>query len=190
MSKNPVNPCKVITGEARLCYPHVWEPFAMNGEKLKYSCCAVIPKTDIPTVEGIRKAVESAYRAGEAKLKGNGKSVPPLSAIRLPLRDGDLERPDDPAFAGMWFLNANSDQKPGIVDLDTNPILDRDEVYPGCYVRLSLNFYAYNFNGNRGIGCGLNHIQKVRDGERLGSRSSAASDFGGLDDDDVEDFLA
>ena len=190
MSNKPVNPNKVITGkDTRLCYPHVWEPFAMDGDKLKYSCCAAIPKTDTETVEKIRRATEAVYKAEEAKLKGSGKSVPPLSAIRVPLRDGDLERPDDPAFAGMWFINAKSDHAPGIVGLDCSPILDRNEVYPGCYCRVSLSFYAYNFNGNRGIACGLNNIQKVRDGERLGNRSSAEDDFGGLDDGD-EDFLA
>ena len=195
-NNKPVNPCKAITGEdTRLCYPHVWEPYARDGEKQKYSCCAVFPKTDLETVEKVKNATEAAYREGEAKLKGSGKSVPPITAIRVPLRDGDLERPDDPAFAGMWFINAKSDHAPGIVDMNCEPILDRDEVYPGCYCRISLSFYAYNFNGNRGIACGLNNLQKVRDGERLGSHSSAADDFGGLGNGDRrigadEDFLA
>ena len=190
-NNKPVDPCKAITGEnTRLSYPHVWEPFAMNGDKLKYSCCAVFPKTDADTVERVRKATEAAYKAGEAKLKGSGKAVPPLSAIRVPLRDGDLERPDDPAFAGCWFINAKSDHAPGIVDTSCSPIMDRDEVYPGCYCRISLSFYAYNFNGNRGIACGLNNIMKVRDGERLGSRSSAADDFGEFAGGATEDFLA
>ena len=190
-NNKPVNPCKVITGEdTRLCYPHVWEPFAMDGDKLKYSCCAAIPKTDTETVEKIRRATEAVYKAEEAKLKGSGKSVPPLSAIRVPLRDGDLERPDDPAFAGMWFINANTDRAPGIVGPDCSPILDRSEVYSGCYCRFSLSFYAFNSNGNRGIACGLNNLQKVRDGEHLGGRVSAEVEFAGLDDDDDEDFLA
>ena len=188
-NKKPENPCKVITGkDTRVCYPHVWEPFGTNGDKPKYSLCAVIPKTDTETVARIRKATEAAYRAGESALKGSGKTVPPLSAIRVPLRDGDLERPDDPTFAGMWFINAKSDHAPGIVDADCNPILDRNEIYPGCYCRVSLNLYAYSFNGNRGIACGLNNLQKTRDGEHLGSRSSALEDFGALEDD-AEDFL-
>lgn len=186
----PVNPCKVITGkDTRVCYPHVWEPFATNGDKPKYSLCAVIPKTDTATVEKIRRATEAAYHAGEATLKGSGKSVPPLSAIRVPLRDGDLERPDDPAFTGMWFINAKSDHAPGIVDQDCNPITDRNEVYPGCYCRVSLGFYAYSFNGNRGIACGLNNLQKIKDGEHLGSRTSPVEDFG-APEDDAADFLS
>ena len=191
MSKNSPNPCKVITGkDTRLSYEHVWEPASINGGNPKYSVCAMIPKTDTLTVEKLRKAIDAAYREGESKLKGSGKSVPPMSAIKNPLRDGDLDRPDDPAYAGMWFVNANTDRAPGIVDLDCNPVLDRSEVYSGCYCRVSLTFYAFNSNGNRGIACGLNNLQKVRDGEHLGGRMSAEAEFAGLDDDDDEDFLA
>ncbi len=191
MSKNSVNPCKVITGkDTRLSYEHVWEPASINGGNPKYSVCAMIPKSDTVTVDKIRKAIDAAYREGEGKLKGSGKSVPPMSAIKNPLRDGDLDRPDDPAFAGMWFVNANTDRAPGVVDLSCNPVLDRSEVYSGCYCRVSLTFYAFNSNGNRGIACGLNNLQKVRDGEHLGGRISAEVEFAGLDDGDDEDFLA
>ena len=191
MSKNSVNPCKVITGkDTRLSYEHVWEPASINGGNPKYSVCCMIPKSDSVTVEKVRKAIEAAYREGEGKLKGSGKNVPPMSAIKNPLRDGDLDRPDDPAFAGMWFVNANTDRAPGIVDLDCNPVLDRGEVYSGCYCRVSLTFYAFNSNGNRGIACGLNNLQKVKDGEHLGGRVSAEVEFAGLDDDSDEDFLA
>ena len=191
MSKNSVNPCKVITGkDTRLSYEHVWEPVSINGGNPKYSVCAMIPKTDTVTVEKLRKAIDAAYREGEGKLKGSGKSVPPMSAIKNPLRDGDLDRPDDPAFAGMWFVNANTDRAPGVVDLNCNPVLDRSEVYSGCYCRVSLTFYAFNSNGNRGIACGLNNLQKVKDGEHLGGRMSAEAEFAGLDDEDDEDFLA
>lgn len=191
MSKSPVNPCKVITGkDTRISYAHVWEPASINGGNPKYSCCAVWPKADDVTTRKVKAAIEAAYHEGEGKLKGNSKAVPPMSAIKLPLRDGDLERPDDPAFAGMWFVNANTDRAPGVVDADCNPILDRSEVYSGCYCRVSLTFYAFNSNGNRGIACGLNNLQKVRDGEHLGGRVSAEEEFAGLDDDDDEDFLA
>ena len=178
-----VNNCKVISGkDSRLTYEHVWEPVSINGGNPKYSTGVLIPKTDAETVGKIRKAIEAAYHEGESKLKGSGKTVPPMSAIKLPLRDGDLERPDDPAYAGMWFVNANTDHAPGIVDLACNRILDRSEVYSGCYCRVSLSFYAFNSNGNRGIACGLNNIQKVRDGEPLGGRISAEAEFAGLED--------
>lgn len=114
------------------------------------------------------------------------KTVPALSVLKTPLRDGDLERPDDPAYADAYFINANSATAPGIVDADRQPILERSEVYSGVYGRASINLYAFNSNGNKGIACGLNNLQKIRDGEPLGGKSRAEDDFA---TDDEEDFL-
>ena len=109
-----------------------------------------------------------------------------LSLFSTPLRDGDLERPDDPAYANAYFINANSASAPGIVDADRQPILERSEVYSGVYGRASINLYAFNSNGNKGIACGLNNLQKIRDGEPLGSKSRAEDDFAS---DEEDDFL-
>ena len=185
------NPMKVITGkDTRWSYCNVWEAKAINGGTPKFSVSLLIPKTDTVTVKKIKAAIEAAYREGEAKLKGNGKTVPPLTAIKTPLRDGDAERPDDPAYAGHYFVNANSATAPGIVDADCQPILTRSEVYSGVYGRASISFYAFNSSGNRGVACGLNNLQKIRDGEPLGGRASAESDFSDFDDEDDDDFLS
>ena len=154
-----VNPMKVITGkDTRWSYANVWEPKSINGSTPKFSVSLIIPKTDVATVKKIKAAIEAAYHEGEAKLKGNSKSVPALSLIKTPLRDGDTERPDDPNYAGSYFVNANSATAPGIVDADCQPILTRSEVYSGVYGRASISFYAFNSNGNRGIACGLNNL--------------------------------
>jgi hypothetical protein len=113
--------------------------------------------------------------------------VPPLSSLKTPLRDGDTERPDDEAYANSFFINANSATAPGIVDRDREFIMERSQIYSGVYARVSINFYAFNSNGNRGIACGLNNVQKLRDGEPLGGRSRAEDDFASDIDDD---FLA
>ena len=190
-NQKPVNPLKVITGkDTRWSYCNVWEPKAINGGTPKFSVSLLIPKSDTVTVKKIKDAIEAAYREGEAKLKGNGKTVPPLTAIKTPLRDGDAERPDDPAYAGHYFVNANSATAPGIVDADCQPILTRSEVYSGVYGRASISFYAFNSSGNRGVACGLNNLQKIRDGEPLGGRASAESDFSDFDDEDDDDFLS
>ena len=131
-----------------------------------------------------KAAIEAAYEEGQSKLKGNGKTVPALSVLKTPLRDGDLERPDDPAYANAYFINANSASAPGIVDADRQPILERSEVYSGVYGRASINLYAFNSNGNKGIACGLNNLQKIRDGEPLGGKSRAEDDFDTEEDDD------
>jgi hypothetical protein len=182
------NPMKVITSpDTRWSFANVWEPKSINGGTPKYSVSLIIPKSDKRTVARIKAAIEAAYHEGEAKLKGNGKSVPPLSAIKTPLRDGDTERPDDPAYANAYFINANSATAPGIVDVSCQPILNRSEVYSGVYGRASINFYAFNSNGNKGIACGLNNLQKIRDGEPLGGKSRAEDDFA---TDPDEDFLS
>ena len=182
------NPMKVITGpDTRWSYANVWEAKSINGGTPKFSVSLIIPKSDTRTIAKIKAAIESAYREGEAKLKGNGKTVPPLSAIKTPLRDGDTERTDDPAYANAYFINANSATAPGIVDANLQPILERSEVYSGVYGRASINFYAFNSNGNKGIACGLNNLQKIRDGEPLGGKSRAEDDFATEID---EDFLS
>ena len=177
------NKTKVVTGTVRFSYFNGWEPVSINGSKPKYSVSVLIPKSDETTVRKINEAINAAIEEGIAKFGGK---KPNAEAIKLPLRDGDLER-DDEAYKGHYFINANSITAPQIVDTMTNPILDRNEVYSGCYGRVSLNFYAFNSNGNKGVACGLGNIQKLRDGEPLGGRSSAKDDFTTSLDDE---FLA
>ena len=180
-----INSTKVVTGKnTRFSYLIVNEPKAINGGTPKYSVSLIIPKSDTATVNKIKAAIRAAYEEGEAKLKGNGKTVPALSVLKTPLRDGDLERPDDEAYKNAYFINANSGTAPGIVDADRQPILDRSEVYSGVYGRASINMYAFNSNGNKGIACGLNNLQKIRDGEPLGGKSRAEDDFATEEDDD------
>lgn len=179
------NPMKVITGpQTRWSFCNVWEAKSINGGTPKYSVSLIIPKSDTVTVDKINAAIQAAYTEGESKLKGNGRSVPPLSSIKTPLRDGDMERPDDETYKNSYFINANSAAAPGIVDADRNVILERSEVYSGVYGRASINLYAFNSNGNKGIACGLNNLQKIRDGEPLGGKSRAEDDFATDDDDD------
>lgn len=173
-----VPPTKVVTGKARLSYVNVFEPrAAMAGQEAKYSVCVLIPKSDKATVSKINAAVEAAKDAGKAMWGGK---IPP--GVKTPLRDGDVER-DGPEYKGHWFINASSKQKPGVVDASVQPILDAGEVYSGCYGRVSLNFYPYSQQGNRGVAAGLQNLQKMADGESLAGRSRAEDDFTAVEDD-------
>ena len=181
---NRVNPTKVVTGVVRLSYANVWEPKSINGGAEKFSVSLIIPKADTKTLGAIQKAIDAAIDEGRGKFGGK---VPSKATLKLPLRDGDVDRPDDEAYTNCYFVNANSSSAPEIVDKSLNPVLNRSEVYSGVYARVSINFYAFNSNGNRGIACGLGNIQKVRDGEPLGGKTSAADDF--TSDYDGDDFL-
>lgn len=179
--KNNTVATKVIV-PCRFSYLHCWEPESVNGGEPKYSVSAIIPKSDTRTVEAIKAAIEQAKK--ESISKWGGK-IP--ANLKTPLRDGDIDRLDDEAYKDCYFFNANSRQAPQVVDSKVQPILDQSEVYSGCYGRISVTFYGYNSNGNRGIAAGLGNIQKLKDGEALGGRSKAADDFDTVEDDD---FLA
>ncbi|MCH5185200.1 MAG: DUF2815 family protein [Oscillospiraceae bacterium] len=174
----------LVTGKVRLSYEHVWDPVSINGGDEKYSVSLIIPKSDTTTIKEIQKAIEQAKQDGKAKFGGK---IP--ANLKLPLRDGDIERPDDEAYAGSCFINATSKDKPQIVDKNIQPVLDRSEIYSGCYARVSISVYPFNTNGNRGIGCGLGNIQKIADGEPLGGRTRAEDDFTVYEDDE-DDFLS
>lgn len=173
------NKTKVITGIVRFSYANVWEPKSINGSDEKYSVSLIIPKSDTKTIQEIKDAVETAKQEGKAKFGGK---IP--ANLKLPLRDGDIERPEDEAYKDSYFINANSKDRPQIVDKSVKPILDQSEVYSGCYGRVSVTFYAFNSNGNKGIACGLGNIQKIKDGEPLSGHSSASDDFTTEEDDD------
>lgn len=175
---------QVITNPVRLSYLNVFKPrAAADGQPEKYSACILIPKTDKATYKAVQAACEAA-RAGSAAIFG-GK-VP--ASLKTPVHDGDGQMPNGgdygPECKGMWVLNASSKQQPGLVDRNCQPIMDSTELYSGVWANVDLNFYAYNQNGNRGIACGLNNIQKVRDDEALGGRARPQDVFKPLEDDD------
>lgn len=179
------NPTRVITDETRLSYANLFEPKSIQGSKPKYSVSLIIPKSDKATLAKIEAAIDAAIEAGTAKFGGKR---PNKAALKLPLRDGDTER-DDEAYANSMFVNANSTTPPQVVDESLAPILDRSQVYSGCYGRASITFYAFNTNGNKGIACGLGNVQKLRDGEPLGGgHVSAEEDFAAFSTAN-EDFL-
>lgn len=176
---------KVITGRVRLSYCHVFEPQIGEDGKAKYSTAIIIPKRDTKTLDAIQKAVEQAKKAGASKWGGK---IPPR--LKEPLRDGDLERPDDEAYRDSYFMNCSCNTRPGIIDINRRPILDSTEIYSGCYAFASITFYAFDVSGNRGIACGLNNLMKCSDGEPLGGRAKAEDDFAGIgNDEDFDDDL-
>lgn len=166
----------------RLSYANIWEPRSINGGETKYSVSCIIPKNDKATLQKIHDAIEKAVE--EARGKKWGGKVP--SDLKLPVHDGDSDRPDDENYAGCIYLNAASKDAPQIVDRKVRPIRDPMACRSGDYANVSVNFYGYDADGRRGIAAGLGNIQKVCDGERLTGRANAANDFEALEEVDVD----
>ncbi len=169
----------VTTNRARLSYEHLFRPYAHQpNQEAKYSVTILVPKSDTETKLRIDSAIAAATNVGISKCWNGAK--PPVLAV--PVYDGDGVRPNGEPFGaecrGCWVFTASSKQAPQVVDLSLNPIINASEVYSGCYARVNVNFFPYNSNGKRGIGCGLNCVQKLEDGEPLGGGISAAEAFG------------
>lgn len=179
------NPTKVITGVVRLSYLHVWEPTSMqDGGPKKYSAALLIPKSDKETVKKIKAAIEAATEQGIPKWGGKKPTT-----LKLPLRDGDAEREDDENYKGHYFINASSNQQPGVLDKDKNEMIDKTKLYSGCYAKVDINFYAFNTQGNKGVACGLNNILKVKDGPALGGKEAASVVFADVEVPEEDDDL-
>lgn len=177
------NPNTVIIKNVRLSYAHLFEPWSNSndGEK-KYSAVLIIPKNH-PQLDEIKAAIKAAFTGGATRFGG---SLP--TNWKKPLRDGDTDRADDPAYQGAYFINASCKGKPGVVEYQKVggenrfiEVTDQTKVYNGCYVMASVTFFPFNNSGNKGVAAGLNNVCKLRDGEPLGGRVSAASEFAGED---------
>ncbi len=177
-------PTKVLTGEVRLSYAHLTELYAnpkTPGATPKYSVTMLIPKTDMATKADIDNSIKAAY---EAAVVNDWKGARPQMRNAL-IYDGDGLRNDGSKFgpecAGHWVITASSLRKPQVVDISNiSTELAPQDIYSGMYARVTLNFFAFNTNGNKGIGCGLGNVMKTRDGEPLAGGASAASDFDGI----------
>lgn len=173
-------PTNVTTGQVRLSYVHLFQPYAaQKDQEPKFSTTILLPKSDVATMQKINTAIQEAIQQG-INSKWNGVR-PPIIAI--PVHDGDGARPSDgmpfgEECKGHWVFTASSKQQQAVVDLNIQPILNQTEVYSGMFARVNVNFFPYNTNGKKGIGCGLGPVQKIADGEPLGGRVSAEAAFG------------
>jgi len=168
----------LVTGKVRFSYATVFEARAINGGEEKFSVTLLIPKSDTNTYQRIMAEINKTLQENVAD---TFKGVMPQNPS-LPIYDGDGVRPSGepygPECKGHWVISAKSNSAPEVVDANLNPIISKNEFYSGCYGRASIRFYAYNRNGNKGIGCGLGNIQKLEDGQPLDGRTTAAEDFG------------
>lgn len=181
-----VKDTKVVFGPCRLSYTHVFSKYAPDGDAAsgKYMTNVLIPKEEKETIKAIQQAIEAAKKAAVTS-KWGGKEPKKLD---MPLRDGDTDKEDDDVYSGHFYVNAKSNTRPGVCDKNKSPIMDEDEIYSGVWAIVSVTFFGYDVSGNRGVACGLNNIMKFKDGERLGGRASAETDFADIDMEDDDDL--
>jgi hypothetical protein len=180
---------KVVTGKVRLSFAHLFEPYSPDpDQEAKYSVMLLIPKTDKATIKAIKDAQQAALEAG--KTSRFGGSIPKNWKNTFRDADEEMDTEERPEMKGMMFMTVSSKTRPGIVDRDVRPILDSTEIYSGCYARVSINAFAFAVQGSKGVSFGLNHVQKLADGDYLGGRSKAEDDFEPAgDDEDGDDLL-
>lgn len=177
---------KVVTGPVRLSYAAIWEPRAVeDGGPKKYSGALLIPKKDKETIKKLNAAIEAAIEDGISKKWGGKRPV----KLKLPLRDGDEEKPDDPVYAGMYWINATSSTQPGVLDVDKNEMLDKTKLYSGCWIKADINAYAFDTKGNKGVAIGLNNILKWKDDTALSGKEAASVAFKDVEANDEDDDL-
>lgn len=166
------------TTEVRLSYTNLLAPRAQDDEKpdvLTYSTALLIPKSDKATIAAMKKAIDEALTDGIAKKWGGKKP----NGLKYPLRDGDTDRPDDEDYKGMMFMNAKGPrggaEKPILFDKNGNETTDQNDIYSGVWARVSVQFYAFDKSGSKGVAAGLVSVLSMGRGEPLGSIVTADS---------------
>lgn len=174
---------KVVFGPVRLSYCHVFQKYSTDGNDGKYQTGILIPKSEKKTIAAIEQAVETAKKQAVATKKWTDKQI---KKLEMPLKDGDDK--EDENYEGHLYVNAKCNTRPGVIDKKGQPVVDEEEIYSGVWAYVSVSFYGYDVNGNRGIACGLNNIKKFKDDDHFGGRVSAEADFADFDSEDDDDL--
>ena len=181
----------MITGPVIISYPSIFEPKENPSGAMKYSCSVLIDKKDTKTVTEFENAIDAAIKKGRENIPA-WKSKAPKFRYK-PLRDGDEELEDgtktDPVYENKLFINCSSNDAPGVVGPDAKPLMNQDDLYAGCIVRLDVNPFPYSNSGNNGIGWGLNNVMLIKDGDRLDGRRKAEDAFGSFADNESDELM-
>lgn len=162
----------VLTPKFRVSFPFVFrpqKPFAGSTSEPKFSVVMLFEAgADLTLLKNAAaEAVMAKWGADNTKWPTN---------LRTPFRDQG-EKKYEGYVAGSIFVTATSKQKPGLVDLNVQPIIDESQFYAGCWAIAAIRAFVYDTAGNNGVSFGLQHIQKQADGDPLGGRTKPEEHF-------------
>jgi len=170
-----------------LSFPVLFSPKAVvPGAEPRFSLNLLFDAAAQKSTEfaALKRAVIAAIDEKWGNGKGQDKAF--IARLHLPfLACKDVTYDGYDILNGV-FIRPWSKNKPGIVDAQRQEITVAGDVWAGQHVRCTVNPFAYEQTGNRGISFGLNNVQVCRtDGKRLDGRRAANQDF-----DDYEDANA
>ena len=171
---------KIKIGPALGSYANIFKPRAVDeGQEPKYSISLLFDKkaiADKKTPEG-KSYAELVAIVEAVATKKFGPAWRKNPKFKLPMRDGDVEKPEHKEYAGKMFVNSSSTRQPGIVGRNLVPITSEQDAYSGCKFVAAVNVYAFEKAGNKGVALGLNNLLVFEKGERIDGRLDATEDF-------------
>lgn len=177
---------RCTTPPCRLAFPKLITPEKNERTGQNQYKATLLFRRDDP---GVKELMRVALKVAKDKW---GEKIPKGVAKRdlakqsgWPFRDqGDFD--EYKGFEpGALMLSVASTTPPGFVDRNRETLVDpASEIYPGCWVRVTLACATYDTDGNKGVTFYLNNVQKLKDGPRLDNRIDAEDENWGDDIDD------
>lgn len=166
----------VRTGEVKLSFPRLFEldPTA-EFNKDKYTTSIIITEEEKEFLEKV-VVKNTYYDAIKTYQKWGGAQPKNFQMPAVKLLSLEEKEMFYPASQGTYYsIIAKTNEKPQLVDLQTKPLQDKNELYSGVIVRLSLSAYPWAYGGKTGVSFSLGVVQKLADGQRIGG--SPANDL-------------
>jgi len=173
---------KMMLKNVRLSYANLFEAKENKSGDLRYSTALLIPK-DHPQIDDL---IANVNKVGEEKFGKKWETMVKKNGLPVKDADEDGSADDKPEYEGQFYINTSSKRRPQVVDRQVQPILDDSEIFSGCYANVSIAIFAFDVPENKGVSFGLNNVQKVKEGERLGGAPNADEEFEAMEDDDFE----
>jgi hypothetical protein len=173
---------RLVVGPCVISFPQLFVPkqVMQQGEPVYGATFLFDPRRQQHMISKLENACTAAANEGWPNGEWRGRrATGDSNDFWWPIRDGNTKKERN-GYAGKIFVSARTKQKPGVVDQNVQPVMQADAIYPGMLVNASIVFFSYKMP-KWGIGCALNNVQIVGDGERLGGKPDPADEFEPVD---------